>query len=186
MADACFTYYKIKGKYPELCRLYYKMEMVRAMYNEMERTSLKFLTFIIGWDETTPFGYFSELEFNNEYISFMLETEWTRSTDFEKMILESFPGIEIIYYSESDGDETYETNDRTGEFFPERYIFETEFESKCEPTIYCNTEKEVLGYVKDVLGKEFKTVTEAQEWLEDFNETAEEGQHTKIITIRVN
>ncbi|MDR0541353.1 MAG: hypothetical protein LBH19_03980, partial [Dysgonamonadaceae bacterium] len=81
-----------------------------------------------------------------------------------------------LYFAEEPGSEVYETNDREGLFFSNRYIIE-----QCnEETSYYQTEREALEDLESRTGRLCKTVEEAQSVIDEYNKTHESEMITLI------
>jgi hypothetical protein len=73
------------------------------------------------------------------YLQTWTTTAWKPDHSLIDLLCEKF-GLHYLYYTEEAGNCIYETNDRNGKFFPDRYIVE-----QCnKETSYYTTEKDAL------------------------------------------
>ena len=82
-------------------------------------------------------------------ISFSAEEAWS-TTEFCSALCDLFLGIEVFWYCEEPGNEVYETNDDTGEYFPARYVVEEMRNDWPEDYHYPESEKELFNLLSEL------------------------------------
>ena len=112
---------------------------------------------------------------------------WSPCYDFMDLIRSRFD-VTIYYYAEEFGCDVVETNDFEGEWFPQRYVINSDLLDEC---IYIEDDKEL----SEVLKKEFNVdipekdlilkgkLTEVEEKLTTFAE--EEGGYINLYKVRL-
>ena len=91
-------------------------------------------------------GFIEEpVEFTGDLLKFNAEEAWG-VTDFDEFLTDIFPDIKVWWSTEEPMLEVYQTNDKEGKFYPERYIIDL-----------CINEKDDMEY--------FQTKEQALQWL---------------------
>ena len=86
-----------------------------------------------------------------------------------QFIKSKYPNIQIYYRSEEPGEILYETNDKDGCYFSERYIMDF-----LDGPAYFNNLVEAAEYVSIKTGKEVKTEDEIEAALDELEENERE------------
>lgn len=58
------------------------------------------------------------------------ETAWGEMNEVRELLLSRIPGLRILFYTEEQGMEIYNTNDEAGEWFPERFVLDSDEEGE--------------------------------------------------------
>ena len=87
---------------------------------------------------------------------------------FFEALKKKYPDLKVRYVAECFEDDLFETNDREGEFFPERYAldFHTTLAPDADPLYYFKSEKELLDFVAKTFGKKYDSADEVSSSLE--------------------
>lgn len=148
MPNWCDTTYKCVGDSNE----------VKELYNVLERINngnifLDELITGLGYDyEKYPYpcrGRITYYEYDEGMLTIYQETAWCEQEGVRRAIEEKFPSIKVYYLDEECGNDNYQTNDKSGDFFPERYFLEGE--DVCE---YFEDLQSLKDYLKDNYGIE--------------------------------
>lgn len=97
------------------------------------------------------------------------EEDDTPPVDFFDALRKRFPDLKVRYRSECFENDLFETNDKEGEFFPERFAldFETEVYPEGDPVNYFHTEKELTDFVQEHFGLSYKTYKDVVSYMEN-------------------
>ena len=104
---------------------------------------------------------YSEIVFVGEpeenVLRFTTEEGCCTPIDCMEALRKAFPDLKVRYLDECFEDDVFETNDKEGEFFPERYAldFETTLAPEADPLYYFKSEKELLDFVEQTFGKKY-------------------------------
>ena len=135
MPNWCSTSYVISGPKNDVRSLYDRMKRLQnrkesLLPNGFGKTWLGNLVSRLGvdWHTVDCRGDWSNLRMKGGDLRFDTQTAWSRCDEVEEIIRDKYPDLEIIFLSEELGCEIFETNDDTGEIFPERIIIDTEDE----------------------------------------------------------
>ncbi len=135
MPNWCSTSYVISGPKNDVRSLYDRMKRLQnrkesLLPNGFGKTWLGNLVSRLDTDWHTAYcrGDWSNLRMKGGDLHFDTQTAWSRCDEVEDVIRDKYPDLEIIFLSEELGNDIFETNDATGEIFPERVIIDTEDE----------------------------------------------------------
>lgn len=135
MPNWCLTSYVISGPKEDIRSLYGKMKRLQdrkesLLPNGFGKTWLGNLVHRLGKNYHTVDcrGDWSELKMKDGEIHFNTETAWSRCDEVEELIQTVYPDLSIWFISEELGCGIFETNDATGDIFPERIIIDNEDE----------------------------------------------------------
>lgn len=99
-------------------------------------------------------------------VSFSVESAWGELYDVRKFIEEQFPGVRLYFQCEESGMCIYQTNDDTGQYFPEKYYLWVEDGD----TEYYNTLEAIAKEVENITGsKNLKTLDSCKKALESYS-----------------
>ena len=84
--------------------------------------------------------------------------------EVRQFLQQTYPSLEIFYYEEEPGMEIYQTNDKHGHFFPERFILD-ELDGE-GPEYYDNIDS-LLEAASEIFGKELKKMADLNEIVEN-------------------
>ena len=171
MANWAYTSYRIVGKKEEVTDLYNKIQQLQNMHEPLEPNSwgslwLGCLVTILGgnWNEIYCRGHIIDFSLEDGILSIETETAWGEMDEVRHFIEKVYPALKIYYYEEECGCEIYQTNDRHGHFFPERFILD-DFEGD-GPEYYNDTDS-LLKAASEIFGKKLKTMADLNEIVEN-------------------
>lgn len=171
MPNWAYCSYRIVGKAEEVQDLYSKLQELQNMNEPFEPNSwgtlwLGCLVTILGgnWNEIYCRGHIIDFSLDDGVLSIATETAWGEMDEVRHFIEKVFPALKIYYYEEECGCEIYQTNDRHGHFFPERFILD-DFEGD-GPEYYNDTDS-LLKAASEIFGKELKTMADLNEIVEN-------------------
>ena len=137
-------------------------------------------TFGHNWKEYPCRGTFSIPHLDEKgVLRFDTETAWGRCDCIELLIKERFPNVNVYFIEEECGMGIFVTNDEKGLYFPDQYIVET----TDDDTNYC-TEKEAIDLLSKTAGKPFNNISEALEWVKQWNDSRCDDDLTGFITVK--
>lgn len=111
------------------------------------------------YDKVYCRGEIISYEFHNdEALSLCCETAWGETPEFRHFIESKYPGSKIYYQVEESGNLVYATNDKEGNYYPERYLLDMYDDNE----YFCDLES-AAKYVSGTIGKEVKPDVEAIE-----------------------
>lgn len=157
MPNWCYTQYAIIGEKKELKELHDKTKTLQEkpeplVPNGFGPNWLGCLVKALGHDieKTNCRGSWTELALSEDgsKLTFNTETAWSRTEDVEDLIRKEYPSLRIYFLEDECGMGIFDTNDLTGEYFPERVIVD-DFEEQ----EYC-TEEEAFRKVAAITGEE--------------------------------
>ena len=133
MPNWCFTTYKCVGDIEEILDLNNKLMELDNMKEPLEPNGfgnlwLGCLVKILGGDAEKVYcrGDITEFSYNEEddVLTIDTQTAWNEMEEVRFFLKKVYPSLEIYYYEEEPGCEIYQTNDRHGRFFPQRFILD--------------------------------------------------------------
>lgn len=150
--------------------------------NGFSNTWLGNLVSRLGTDLHTAYcrGEWSDLRMKGGNLLFNTWTAWSRCEDVETVIRDKYPDLEIIFLSEELGNGIFETNDATGEIFPDRVIIDTNDEGS---EYY--TYEEALHVLCDKLDLDPETTSweQAKKLCKERNELQEASENESYIWV---
>ena len=106
------------------------------------------------------------------FIMLTYETAWSPNYDsWEQLFADFFPDLKQVTRSEECGCEIYINTDIEGRFFPDKYVLDCCYQGDYYNDYFASDE-ELLKYIKENFGEEFKSVKQLQEdqvFQESFN-----------------
>ena len=160
MANWCFTTYKIVGNAKEISILNNKLTYLQDMDEPLEPNGfgvlwLGCLVKLLGGDneKINCRGEITEFHLNEEegVLTVITQSAWYEMAEVRRFLKQVFPSLQIYYYEEECGCEIYRTNDRTGRFFPERYILDTQ---EVEGTTYYDDIESLLNDASEIFDRD--------------------------------
>ena len=133
MPNWSFNTYKCVGDIKEILDLNNKLMELDNMKEPLEPNGfgnlwLGCLVKILGGDAEKVYcrGDITEFSYNEEddVLTIDTQTAWNEMEEVRFFLKKVYPSLEIYYYEEEPGCEIYQTNDRHGYFFPQRYILD--------------------------------------------------------------
>ncbi|MCM1139176.1 MAG: hypothetical protein NC453_11460 [Muribaculum sp.] len=178
MANWCETDYTLTGNKHELDAVYDLMHGLETMANPRVEKGFKsaFLGCLVDalggdWENTLCRGEWGDLLRHDDRITFNTSTTWTPLNEVWDMLCERYPSVKYYYRAEEPGCEIYETNDRDGLYYPERFKAVYSFESERAvgfPGVeaYFPTRSEAVAWIKEKAGINFESTEERKSHLE--------------------
>lgn len=119
MANNVTTFYAIDGDRRAVNDLF---KVLKEEARDNQPVFVSDLMNTLGADTEKLFseGRISGVTKKKGCVRFLTDTPWERNEDLEKVIKGKYPGLDIHFLVEDIGNESIETNDATGEIFPER------------------------------------------------------------------
>lgn len=175
MPNWAYTMYHATGDTEQLKKLHSVMDELECMKapglheNGFGSTWLGNLVIKLNgdWEKIYCRGSWDNLLLHDDgTVSFSVESAWGELNEVRVFIEEKFPGVKFYFQCEESGNGVYETNDDTGEYFPERYYLWIENGE----SLYHET---LEGLIKDVEGatgsKNLKTFDSCKKALETYS-----------------
>lgn len=178
MPNWCSTSYVVTGDKKEVRDLYEKMKSLEErekplVENDFGVTWLGNLVTLLGrnWEEVSCRGEWSELtvDIDNDELRFCTMTAWAELRQLRHFLQEKYPSLTFYFRSEEPGMCIFQTNDKEGIYFPERY----KVEHWDEESEYCMDEKEVFDTVSDITGTTVQNLEEMNKAIDTYNEVHE-------------
>lgn len=119
------------------------------------------------WEKIYCRGYWDNLVLHDDgSISFSVESAWGELNEVREFIEEKFPGVKLYFQCEESGMGIYQTNDDTGEYFPERYYLWVENED----TEYYTSLEALATDVEKITGSQnLKSLDSCKKALESYS-----------------
>lgn len=179
MPNWCSTAYVIEGDVQEVKNLY---ELMKGL-EEREKPSVEngFGTSWLGclvdalgsdWDKVRCRGDWSNLEMDGDTLKFTTETAWAPCNETFDLVCDKFPSLTYYYQSEEPGMVIYETNDRCGKYFTDKYVVDMctpDKEYYCE---YFRDEASMYKWFEEVFEQPVKSKKDVEEITADWNDDA--------------
>ncbi len=175
MANLAFTQYHAVGDKEQLQKLHSLMDELECMKdpglhdNGFGSTWLGNLVikFDGDWEKVYCRGYWDNLVLHEDgSISFSVESAWGELNEVREFIEEYFPNIRLFFQCEESGMGIYQTNDDTGQYFPEKYYLWVENGD----TEYYNNLEALAKEVENITGsKNLKTLDSCKKALETYS-----------------
>ena len=167
MPNWCDTQYKIIGKKEEVQDLYNKIEQLGKTEEPLVPSDfgnywLGCLITILGgnWKEIHCRGSITCSSMDDDVLSIDTETAWGEMEEVRHFIEKVYPALKIYYYEEECGCEIYQTNDRHGQFFSSRYIFDDQDGEGME---YFDKPETLLAFASRAMGMKFRSIEDLEE-----------------------
>ena len=175
MPNWAYSQYIATGDKEQLKKLYSIMSELEEMKapelheNGFGSTWLGNLIIKLGgnWKQVYCRGSWDNLLLREDgTVSFSVESAWGELYDVRKFIEEYFPDVRIFFQCEESGMGIYQTNDDTGQYFPEKYYLWVENGD----TEYYNNLEALAKEVENITGsKNLKTLDSCKKALETYS-----------------
>ena len=174
MPNWAYTQYHAVGDKEQLQELHSIMDELECMKapglhnNGFGSTWLGNLVIKLGgdWEKIYCRGWWDNLCLNGESLDFTVESAWGELNETREFIEKKFPGVKLYYQCEEAGMGIYQTNDDTGQYFPEKYYLWVEDGE----TMYHNTLDDLIKDVEETTGsKNLKTLDSCKKALETYS-----------------
>lgn len=180
MPNWCSTEYYVVGSKKELSDLNKKMEKLEnrkesLVKNGFGNTWLGNLVESLGgdWEKVYCRGQWMCRVYNkeNNSLTFTTETAWCEMNEWRKFIESYYTTIKILFVTEEPGCGIYQTNDKQGVFFKDKYVLDY-----TEDVEYFETIDQAVEFIEELIGLkiEDKTVNGIQEKLDEYVEKNDE------------
>ena len=167
MPNWAYTSYRIVGKKEEVQDLYSKIQQLQNMEEPLEPNGfghlwLGCLVTILGgdWNKIYCRGHIIDYSLDDSVLSIDTETAWSEMQEVRHFIEKVYPALKIYYYEEECGCEIYQTNDRHGQFFSSRYIFDDQDGEGME---YFDKPETLLAFASRAMGMKFRSIEDLEE-----------------------
>lgn len=183
--------WKVTGEHEQVEKLYAIMQELEKMpdpglfENGFGSTWLGNLVIKLGgdWNKIYCRGEWNYMSFQDGILTIDIESAWSDPNEVREFIEEKLPGIKIYFQSEEPGCVIYETNDPTGEYFPDRFYLWDEISLD---TGYYQTLDSLLKAVEKITGsKHLTTFNAAEKAMESHsrkhNHSSYEIQEFKVV-----
>lgn len=183
MPNWCYTSYKIVGKRSDVEQIdnairnhpccddseeNWQGNILAALgMKDFEKRSIR--GFILDHD------YMGNVGEGMAQLNIYCDEAWCR-TEFAELLQEKFPDISIYWMAEESGCGYYQTNDREGGFFPERYYVDTCI-GGCYDSEYFTSEAEAYEWISQ------RTDCESTEDVKAWNEAREKADSDDFIYV---
>ena len=171
MPNWAYTSYRIVGKTEEVNDLYAKIKQLDNMQEPLVENGfgllwLGCLVTILGgnWNDIYCRGKIIDFSLDDGILSIETETAWSEMDEVRRYIEKVYPALKIYYYEEECGCEIYQTNDRHGQFFSSRYIFDDQDGEGME---YFDKPETLLAFTSKAMRTKFQTIEELEEAVEE-------------------
>ena len=175
MPNWAYSQYIATGDKKQLKKLYSIMSELEEMNgpglheNGFGSTWLGNLIIKLGgnWKQVYCRGSWDNLLLHEDgTVSFSVESAWGELYDVRKFIEEHFPGVRLYFQCEESGMSIYQTNDGTGQYFPEKFYLWVEDGT----TEYYTTLEALVKEIENITGsKNLKTLDSCQKALETYS-----------------
>jgi len=131
MPNWCYTQYKIKGSESEVVALHKTIQTLEQreeslLPNGFGKLWLGNLVHVLGgdWEKIYCRGQILDYNLDNGLLVINTETAWSEMSEVRHLIQSKYPSLQIFFQTEEPGMCIFQTNDRTGEYFPERWLLD--------------------------------------------------------------
>lgn len=131
MPNWCYTQYKIKGSEDEVVALYKIIQDLEQreetlLPNGFGKLWLGNLVHILGgdWNEIYCRGRILDYSLENGILCINTETAWGEMSETRHFLQTKYPSLQIFFQTEEPGMCIFQTNDKAGEVFPERWLLD--------------------------------------------------------------
>lgn len=178
MPNWCSTSYVVTGDKNEVRDLYEKMRSLEEREKPLVKngfgvTWLGNLVTLLGrsWEEVYCRGEWSELivDIEGNELRFCTMTAWAELRQLRHFLQEKYPSLTFYFRSEEPGMCVFQTNDKEGIYFPERY----KVEHWDEEDEYCTDLEEVFDMFSDITGTTVQNLEEMNKAIDQYNEVHE-------------
>lgn len=171
MPNWAYTTYKIKGSEKEVAALHKTIQDLEQreeslIPNGFGKLWLGNLVHALGgdWNDIYCRGHILDYSLENGILKINTETAWGEMSDVRHFIEQKSPSLQIFFQTEECGMCIFQTNDATGEVFPERWLLDWNDEKKnVFIWEYFTDLPAVIEYLKDngVIEKDIQPTKEA-------------------------
>ena len=131
MPNWAYTLYKVRGSESEVAALHKTIQNLADMDesllpNGFGKLWLGNLVHALGgdWEKTYCRGHILDYSLENGILKINTETAWGEMSDVRHLLETKYPSLQIFFQTEECGMCIFQTNDATGEIFPERWLLD--------------------------------------------------------------
>ena len=131
MPNWAYTQYKIKGSEDEVAALHNTIKDLdhreeSLLPNGFGKLWLGNLVHVLGgdWEKLYCRGQILDYSLDNGLLFISTETAWGEMSDVRHFLQTKYPSLQIFFQTEEPGMCIFQTNDATGEIFPERWLLD--------------------------------------------------------------
>jgi len=131
MPNWAYTTYKIRGSEDEVAALHKTIQNLADMDesllpNGFGKLWLGNLVHALGgdWEKVYCRGHILDYSLENGILKINTETAWGEMSNVRHFIEQKYPSLQIFFQTEECGMCIFQTNDATGEIFPERWLLD--------------------------------------------------------------
>ena len=131
MPNWAYTQYKIKGSESEEAALHKTIQDLdqrkdSILPNGFGKLWLGNLVHVLGgdWEKIYCRGHILDYSLENGILKINTETAWGECSETRHFIQSKYPSLQIYFQTEEPGMCIFQTNDSTGEIFPERWLLD--------------------------------------------------------------
>ena len=131
MPNWAYTSYKIKGSEEEIAALHKTIQDLEQreeslLPNGFGKLWLGNLVHALGgdWNDIYCRGQILDYSLENGILKINTETAWGEMSDVRHLLETKYPSLQIFFQTEECGMCIFQTNDATGEIFPERWLLD--------------------------------------------------------------
>lgn len=172
MPNWCYSGVRVDGPKRKVRKLYHMMKNLEMMKEPLIENGFGTswygnLVKILGedWHKVYCRGSWSDLWIDENVIGWNDETAWEPMLQVFELIEEAIPELKVWYMAEEEGMEIFVTNDAQGVYFPERYIFRTDWDTEYYADI-----RSLLKDASAMLRQEITTQEQLEAIIEDMED----------------
>lgn len=174
MPNWCYTSYTFVGEEKELKELHDLMKGLEErseplVENGFGTAWLGCLVEALGkkCGEIWCRGDWDNLEFSGDILKFTTETAWGAADEVMALICEKYPSLGYYFYTEEPGMGIYQTNDDTGEYYPDRYYVDLCTGDGDYRQEYFTTLDDAIAWIGKMSEREFKSEDEVNAYFDE-------------------
>ena len=137
MPNWAYTQYKIKGSESEVAALHKTIQDLEQrkeslLPNGFGKLWLGNLVHVLGgdWNKIYCRGQILDYSLDNGILTINTETAWGEMSETRHFIQTKFPSLKIYFQTEEPGMCIFQTNDSSGDIFPEKWLLDWNDEAK--------------------------------------------------------
>ena len=176
MPNWCYTAYTFVGEEKELKELHDIMKGLEErseplVKNGFGKSWLGCLVEALGkkWEDVWCRGNWNNLELSGGTLKFTTETAWSAADEVMALICEKYPSIGYYYYTEEPGMCIYQTNDDSGEYYPDRYHVDICTDDGCCEQEYFTDLDDAISWIGEMTEQEFKSEDEVNAYFDEIS-----------------
>ena len=177
MPNWCSTTYKCVGDLKDVKTLhkilkYIDKRKTTILKNGFGKWWLGNLVYKLGgdWEKCSCRGEITDYSLDGNVLIINQETAWCEQEGVRQIIEEKFPSIKVYFMEEEPGCGVFDTNDASGDYFPERFYLDG-----YDDSAYFETIEEAAKYVSEIVGHKVEaSVNAVSQALDDYIEEHEE------------